>query len=72
MTKIPKTRPRDDALADVRSAIKQRDALALHIDKELSNKALAKRFDVHVATIQRFIRHEEARKELRATGAHKC
>lgn len=69
MTKIPKTRFKKRQLAEIESAIKQREALSLHIEKELSNKALAKRFGVHVVTIQSFIRNEARRAELRAAGS---
>lgn len=66
MTKIPKTRLRNDALDEIKSALKQRDALTQHISRNLSNKALAKRFGVHVTTIERFTKNEAKRAELRA------
>lgn len=55
---LPQARLSDDAVADIRSAARQREALRQHIRDNLSNEALARRLGVHVRTIEKALSAE--------------
>ncbi len=54
---LPQTKLDRAMLDDIKSAIKQRESLRQYISNNLSNEGLARRFGVHVRTIERAI-HE--------------
>lgn len=43
----------DDAVREIRKAAEQREDLRQHIKENLSNEAMAKKFKVHVRTIEK-------------------
>lgn len=51
-------------VAEIRSAARQREALRQHIRNNLSNEALARKFGVHVRTIEKVLSYENWRQEL--------
>ena len=55
---LPQTKLLDMDVIDIRSAARQRKALIKHIKDNLSNEALAKRFGVHVRTIEKTLTRE--------------
>lgn len=48
----------DDLIKEIRSAATQRENLRKHIRENLSNDALAKRYGVHVRTIEKVQQYE--------------
>ena len=42
-------------VVEIRSAVRQREALRKHIRENLSNDALARRFGIHVKTMEKVI-----------------
>ena len=54
---LPQTKLTQATLDEIKSAIKQRDSLRQYIANNLSNDGLARRFGVHIRTIERAI-HE--------------
>jgi len=55
---LPQTKLLDIDVIDIRSAKRQRDQLAKHIRDNLSNAALAKRYGVHIRTIEKTLNRE--------------
>ena len=55
---LPHTKLLDLDVIDIRSASRQRKALLQHIRDNLSNEALAKRYGVHVRTIEKTLSRE--------------
>lgn len=55
---LPHTKLLDMDVIDIRSARRQREALLKHISDHLSNEALAKRYGVHVRTIEKALARE--------------
>lgn len=54
-TQLPQSRLDHDAVADIRSAARQREALRQHIRENLSNEALARKLGVHVRTVEKVL-----------------
>jgi AraC-like DNA-binding protein len=52
---LPQTKLLDLDVIDIRSAKRQRDNLRKHINDNLSNEALAKRYGVHERTIEKVL-----------------
>lgn len=52
---LPHTKLGPDDVEEIYSAKRQREKLRTHIESNLSNKALAERFGVHLSTIERLI-----------------
>jgi hypothetical protein len=50
---LPQTKLLDLDVCAIKSAIRQRESLRKHIRENLSNEALAKKFGVHVRTIEK-------------------
>lgn len=57
-TDLPQSRFSEDDVLEIRSAIKQRESMRQHIKDNLSNEALAIKFNVHYRTIERIIQRE--------------
>lgn len=55
---LPQTKLLDLDVISIRSAARQRDALRKHIADNLSNESLAKKFGVHVRSIEKIISRE--------------
>lgn len=55
---LPQTKLLDIDVICIRSAARQRQALMKHILENLSNEALARRYGVHVRTIEKALRRE--------------
>ena len=55
---LPQSKLTEELVAEIRSARRQRDALRKHIAENLSNEALAKKFGVHVRTVEKAITNE--------------
>lgn len=55
---LPQTKLLDLDVVAIRSAARQRDSLRLHIKNNLSNEALAKKFGVHIRTIEKVLARE--------------
>lgn len=55
---LPQTKLLGFDVIDIRSARRQREALLKHIRDNLSNEALAKRYGVHVRTIEKTLARE--------------
>lgn len=55
---LPQSKLTPELVAEIRSARRQREALRKHIADNLSNEALAKKFGVHVRTIEKAITNE--------------
>lgn len=55
---LPQTKLLDIDVISIRSAARQRQALMKHIRENLSNAALAKRYGVHVSTIEKALSRE--------------
>lgn len=45
-------------ILEIRAAVEKREDLRAHIVESLSNEALAKKFGVHVSTIEKVIRYQ--------------
>jgi hypothetical protein len=54
---LPHAKLLDLDVAAIRSAARQRDSLKEHIRNNLSNEALAKKFGVHVRTIEKIVQY---------------
>lgn len=54
---LPQTKLNVDAIREIRAAQEKREDLRLHIKENLSNEALAKKFNVHVRTIEKAIQY---------------
>ena len=52
---LPQSKLLDLDVAAIRSAARQRDSLRKHINKNLTNKALSKRFGVSEHTVEKII-----------------
>jgi transposase len=52
---LPHTKLGPDDLEEIYSAKRQREKLRAHIESNLSNKALAEKFGVHVSTVEKYI-----------------
>lgn len=59
---LPQTKLLDLDVLAIRSAARQRESLREHIRDNLSNAALAKKFKVHIRTIEKCVQYE--------TGSH--
>jgi hypothetical protein len=57
-TELPQAKFTDDDVLEIRSAIKQRENMKKYIKENLSNEALATKFNVHYRTIERIIQRE--------------
>lgn len=57
-TELPHSRFSEDDVLEIRSAIKQRENMRRYIKDNLSNEALAIKFNVHYRTIERIIQRE--------------
>lgn len=57
-TDLPQSRFSEDDVLEIRSAIKQRESMRQYIKYNLSNEALAIKFNVHYRTIERIIQRE--------------
>ncbi len=55
---LPHSRFSEDDILEIRSAIKQRESMRQYIKDNLSNEALATKFNVHYRTIERVIQRE--------------
>ena len=55
---LPHTKLLDLDVIDIRSAARQREKLLKHIRENLSNAALAKRYGVHIRTIEKAMSRE--------------
>ena len=55
---LPQTKLLDLDVIDIRSAKRQREKLLKHIRENLSNEALAKRYGVHIRTIEKALSRE--------------
>lgn len=55
---LPQAKLLDLNVIDIRSAVRQRENLRKFISDNLSNAALAKKYGVHVNTIERVARYE--------------
>ncbi len=55
---LPQSKLTPDLVAEIRSARRQREALRKHIAENLTNQALAKKYGVHVRTIEKAITNE--------------
>lgn len=55
---LPQAKLLDLDVIDIRSAVRQRENLRKFIAENLSNAALAKKYGVHVNTIERVARYE--------------
>lgn len=55
---LPQAKLLDLDVISIRSAARQRDALRKHIADNLSNVALAKKYGVHINSIEKIIRRE--------------
>jgi hypothetical protein len=52
---LPQTKLLDLDVCAIKSAVRQRESLRKHIRENLSNKALARQFGVHVRTIEKAV-----------------
>jgi hypothetical protein len=50
---LPQSKLTDADIEDIRSAARQRESLRTHIKNNLTNEALAKKYGVHLRTIDR-------------------
>lgn len=55
---LTQTKLQDEDVISIRSAVKQRDNLRKYIRENLSNEAMAKKFGVHVRTVEKCISYE--------------
>jgi predicted DNA-binding transcriptional regulator YafY len=55
---LPHSKFSEDDVLEIRSAIKQRESMRQYIKDNLSNEALARKFNVHHRTIERVIQRE--------------
>lgn len=55
---LPQAKLNAELVQEIRSARRQREALRKHIADNLSNEALAKKYGVHVRTIEKAITNE--------------
>jgi hypothetical protein len=55
---LPHSKLTAELVEEIRSARRQREALRQHIANNLSNEALAKKYGVHVRTIEKAITNE--------------
>lgn len=55
---LPQTKLESVEVEEIRSAAKQRAALTTHIRANLTNTALAKKYNVHVRTIEKVLTRE--------------
>ena len=54
---LPQAKLLDLDVVSIRSAAKQRESLRKHIKDNLSNEALAKKFGVHVRSIEKIVQY---------------
>ena len=54
----PQAKLTDEQVQEMRSARRQRQALLRHIKENLSNEAMAKKYGVHVRTVEKVVTHE--------------
>lgn len=52
---LPQSKLDNAAVAEIRQSVKKREDLRAHIRDSLSNDALAKRFGVHIRTIEKVV-----------------
>ena len=57
---LPQTKLLPLDIGEIRSAARQRQKLREHIANNLSNEALAKKFNVHIRTIEKVMAYETA------------
>ena len=57
---LPQTQLLPLDIGEIRSAARQRQKLREHIANNLSNEALAKKFNVHIRTIEKVMAYETA------------
>ncbi len=57
-TGLPQSKLMDADVVEIRSMARQREALRKHIRENLSNAAIAQRFNVHVRTVEKVLSHE--------------
>lgn len=55
---LPQSKLQEDGVEAIRSAARQRENLRQHIRDNLSNEALARKFGVHVRTIEKVLSAE--------------
>jgi DNA-binding transcriptional regulator YiaG len=55
---LPQSKLTDEDVLTIRAAQQERDARRLRIEQELSNAALARRFGVHVRTIEKVLQRD--------------
>jgi hypothetical protein len=55
---LPHTKLLDLDVTAIRSAARQRESLRQHIRDNLSNEALARKFNVHVRTVEKILQYE--------------
>lgn len=55
---LPHAKLTPELVAEIRSARRQREKLRKYIDENLTNQALAKKYGVHVRTIEKAITNE--------------
>lgn len=55
---LPQTKLLDLDVTAIRSAARQRESLRQHIRDNLSNEALARKFNVHVRTVEKILQYE--------------
>jgi DNA invertase Pin-like site-specific DNA recombinase len=63
---LPQSKLTDDDVLAIRAAQKERDAQRQRIATELSNAALARRFGVHVRTVEKVLQRDTWAHLLRA------
>lgn len=52
---LPHSKLMDIDIVEIRSMARQRDSLRKHIRENLSNEAIARRFGVHVRTVEKVL-----------------
>lgn len=55
---LPHAKLLDLEVAAIRSAARQRENLRRHIKDNLSNEALAKKFNIHIRTVEKILSYE--------------
>lgn len=55
---LPHAKLHDLDVITIRSAARQRESLRAHIRAELSNEALARKFGVHIRTIEKVVQSD--------------
>ena len=61
---LPQTKLVPEDVIAIREAVEKREELRQYIKQNLSNEALAERFNVHVRTIEKAMRYETHRQVI--------